>query len=191
MISEKYNIILGSKSPRRKKLLKNLIEKFNIMPSNINETYPKNLKKNDIAKFLAVKKASLLLNKINSEDLLITADTIVKLKDEILNKPKDNNEAMNMLLKLSNTEHEVITGVCICTKEIQKSFSVKTLVNFRCLETEEIDFYIKNYNALDKAGGYGIQDWIGKIGITNIKGSYTNVMGLPLSELYQNLKNIT
>ena len=184
----KYNIILASSSPRRKELLTDLGVKFTIKTTSNEETYPAILKNEDIAKFLAQEKASYFLNQLKSNDLLITADTIVTLDGIIFNKPKDKNEAFNILSKLSDNTHKVITGVCIKTQNKELVFSSTTLVTFKKLLEQEINFYITNYNPLDKSGSYGIQDWIGKVGITTIKGSYTNVVGLPLTELYENLK---
>ena len=184
----KYNIILGSSSPRRKKLLSDLGVTFTIKTTNKEEKYPTILKEEDIAKFLAQQKSSYFLNQLKSDDLLITADTIVTLDNTIFNKPKDKNDAFNMLSRLSENTHKVITGVCIKTQNKKLVFSATTLVTFKKLLEQEINFYITNYNPLDKAGSYGIQDWIGKVGIITIKGSYTNVVGLPLTELYENLK---
>ena len=185
---DKYNIILGSSSPRRKELLTDLGVKFTIKTTNKEEKYPAIVKDKDIAKFLAQQKASYFLNQLKSDDLLITADTIVTLDSIIFNKPKNKNDAFNMLSKLSDNTHKVITGVCIKTQNKELVFSATTLVTFKKLLEQEINFYITNYNLLDKAGSYGIQDWIGKVGIITIKGSYTNVVGLPLTELYENLK---
>ena len=184
----KYNIILGSSSPRRKELLTDLGVKFTIKTINKEEKYPVILKDEDIAKFLALQKASYFLNQLTNNYLLITADTIVTLDNIMFKKPKDKNDAFNMLSKLSDNTHKVITGVCIKTQEKELVFSATTLVTFKKLLDQEINFYITNYNPFDKAGSYGIQDWIGKVGITTIKGSYTNVVGLPLTELYENLK---
>ena len=184
----KYNIILGSSSPRRKELLTDLGVKFTIKTTNKEEKYPAILKDEDIAKFLAQQKTSYFLNQLKNDYLLITADTIVILDNTIFNKPKDKNDAFNMLSKLSDNTHKVITGVCIKTQNKELVFSSSTLVTFKKLLEQEINFYITNYNPLDKAGSYGIQDWIGKVGIITIKGSYTNVVGLPLAELYENLK---
>ena len=184
----KYNIILGSSSPRRKELLTNLGVKFTVKTTNKEEKYPSILKDEEIAEFLAQQKASYFLDQLKSNDLLITADTIVALDSIILNKPKDKNDAFNMLSKLSDNTHKVITGVCIKTQDKELVFSTTTLVTFKKLLKQEINFYITNCNPFDKAGSYGIQDWIGNIGITTIKGSYTNVVGLPLTELYENLK---
>ena len=185
---DKYNIILGSSSPRRKELLTDLGVKFTIKTTNKEEKYPAILKEEDIAKFLAQQKSSYFLNQLKSDDLLITADTIVTLDSIIFNKPKNKNDAFNMLSKLSDNTHKVITGVCIKTQDKELVFSATTLVTFKKLLDQEINFYITNYNPFDKAGSYGIQDWIGKVGVITIKGSYTNVVGLPLTELYENLK---
>jgi len=187
---EKYNVILGSLSPRRKELLTDTGVKFTIKKINKEEKYPNTLKDKDIAKFLAKQKASYLANQLKTDDLLITADTIVTLNNIVFNKPKDNNNAFNMLSQLSGNTHKVITGICIKTQNKELLFSDTTLVTFKKLLNEEINFYINNYNPLDKAGGYGIQDWIGKVGVTSIKGSYTNVIGLPLAKLFENLKKI-
>jgi len=184
----KYNIILGSSSPRRKELLEALGIKFSVKTTNKEEKYPAILKDEDIAKFLAQQKATYFLNQLTNNYLLITADTIVTLDSIIFNKPKNKNDAFNMLSKLSDNTHKVITGVCIKTQDKELVFSATTLVTFKKLLDQEINFYITNYNPFDKAGSYGIQDWIGKVGIITIKGSYTNVVGLPLTELYENLK---
>ena len=185
---EQQTIILGSKSPRRKELLKSLGLSFKITNSTRKENYPKTLKKTLIPEFLAKQKAIELSKHIKYNELLITADTIVLLNKKVLNKPKTNSDAFKMLSDLSNKSHQVITGVCIKKLDKEITFSNTTQVTFKKLSKEEINYYIKYYNPLDKAGGYGIQDWIGKIGIYQINGSYSNVMGLPLSELYQNLK---
>jgi septum formation protein len=188
ILCKKYTIILGSASPRRKELLANLGLAFTIITTNKEEKFPSLLKEEEIAKFLAHQKASFLSSQLKNKDLLITADTIVTLNNKLLNKPKDKIDAFNMLSKLSNNTHKVITGVCIKTIEKEIIFSSTTKVTFKKLSDQEIQYYIENYHPLDKAGSYGIQDWIGKIGIQKIEGSYTNVVGLPLVELYENLK---
>ena len=184
----KYNIILGSSSPRRKELLTDLGVKFTIKTTNKEEKYPSLLKGEEIATFLAQQKATSFLTQLKNNDLLITADTIVTLDAIIFNKPKDKSDAFNMLSNLSGNTHRVITGVCIKTKDKELVFSSTTLVTFKKLSEQEINFYITNCNPFDKAGSYGIQDWVGKVGIITIRGSYTNVVGLPLTELYENLK---
>ena len=187
-LSEQYNIILGSASPRRKELLTDLGLIFSIQTTNKEETFSRLLKQEEIAEFLAKQKSEFLSEDLQQNDLLITADTIVSFKNELLNKPKNKEEAFRTLNKLSENTHKVITGVCLKSKKKEIVFSVTTLVTFNALSEEEIHYYINKYNPHDKAGAYGIQDWIGKIGINNINGSYTNVVGFPISELYQHLK---
>ena len=191
MINEqlnKFTIILGSASPRRKKLLSDIGLKFSIQTTNQEERYPKNLKDHEIAEFLAKQKAKFLSENLSKTNLLITADTIVSFKGELLNKPNNKEEAFNTLSKLSGNTHKVITGVCIKNHQKEICFSAITLVTFKQLTKKEINFYINNFNPFDKAGAYGIQDWIGKIGIKSIEGSYSNVVGLPTAEVYQQLK---
>jgi septum formation protein len=187
-LSEQYNIILGSASPRRKELLTDLGLIFSIQTTNKEETFSRLLKQEEIAEFLAKQKSEFLSEDLQQNDLLITADTIVSFKNELLNKPKNKEEAFRTLNKLSENTHKVITGVCLKSKKREIVFSVTTLVTFNALSEEEIHNYINKYNPYDKAGAYGIQDWIGKIGINKINGSYTNVVGFPISELYQHLK---
>tara|TARA_B110000037_G_C16809386_1_gene378935 strand:+ start:37 stop:621 length:585 start_codon:yes stop_codon:yes gene_type:complete len=187
-LSEQYNIILGSASPRRKELLTDLGLIFSIQTTNKEETFSRILKQEEIAEFLAKQKSEFLSEDLQQNDLLITADTIVSFKNELLNKPKNKEEAFRTLNKLSENTHKVITGVCLKSKNKEIVFSVTTLVTFNSLSEEEIHHYINKYNPYDKAGAYGIQDWIGKIGINKINGSYTNVVGFPISELYQHLK---
>ncbi len=180
-------IVLGSASPRRQELLKLLAVDFEIRLSNSDEQFNEKLPPEQIAKFLATQKSEALKNTIIKNEILITADTIVAKEDRILNKPKNEKEAVEMLTFLSNGRHQVITGVCISSTEKSISFSVNTKVFFKKLSSEEINFYIKNYKPFDKAGAYGIQEWIGLIGIEEIQGSYFNVVGLPMQKLYQNL----
>jgi len=187
-LSKKYNIILGSASPRRKELLSDINLKFSIQTSNEEETFSCSLIEEEIAEFLAKQKSKFLSEKLQQNDLLITADTIVSFNNELLNKPKNKKEAFETLSKISKNTHKVITGVCLKSKNKEIIFSVTTMVTFKELSENEIYHYINKYNPYDKAGAYGIQDWIGKIGINNINGSYTNVVGLPISELYQHLK---
>ena len=187
-LSEQYNIILGSVSPRRKELLTDLGLIFSIKTTNKEETFSRILKQEEIAEFLAKQKSEFLSEDLKQNDLLITADTIVSFKNELLNKPKNKEEAFRTLNKLSENTHKVITGVCLKSKNKEIVFSVTTLVTFNALSEEEIHHYINKYNPYDKSGAYGIQDWIGKIGINQINGSYTNVVGFPISELYQHLK---
>ena len=181
-------IILGSKSPRRIELLKLMGLNFKVRQLNIDETYPKSLSPINTALFLSRKKANAYV--ISNQDILICADTIVYIKNLILEKPKDKIEAQKMLEKLSNRRHFVVTGVTIKTSNNEISFYERSLVVFKKISQKEIQFYIQNYNPLDKAGGYGIQDWIGLIGIKKISGSYYNVMGLPTSKLYEELNKL-
>ena len=185
---EQYNIILGSASPRREELLSDIGLKFSIQSTDKEESFSHSLKEEGIAEFLAKQKSEFLSENLQQNDLLITADTIVSFNNELLNKPGNKEEAFKTLNKLSENTHKVITGVCLKSKNKKVVFSVTTLVTFKALSGDEIHYYINKYNPYDKAGSYGIQDWIGKIGIININGSYTNVVGLPISDLYQHLK---
>ena len=183
-----YNFILGSNSPRRKEILKEIGLEFSIFPSNIDENFNKEIELKDIPVFLAEKKANALKNKLKENDILITADTIVIYNSELLSKPENTYQAKEMLEKLSGKSHKVITGVCLSSKNIKSIFSCETIVTFNDLNKFEIEFYINKYNPFDKAGSYGIQEWIGLIGVKKIEGSYTNVVGLPASMLYSKLK---
>ena len=192
MLKEKlseYNIILASNSPRRQQFFKDLQLSFSIKTKGTEEVYPETLKGAEISDYLAELK-SKAFNTLNEKDILITSDTIVWHNNKALGKPKDIKEATKMLSQLSNNTHTVITSVCIRTKNQQTIFNDSTQVTFKKLSLEEIEFYINNFSPFDKAGSYGIQDWIGKIGITNIEGCYFNVMGLPIQKLYKELMNI-
>ena len=182
-----YNITLGSKSLRRKELLAELELEFSIKTTDEKEDYPKDLEINEIAKFLAKQKANIIARDIEKDDLLITADTIVVQNSEVIHKPKNKQDAIEILRKLSGNSHKVITGICITSSEKQIAFSSTTNVFFTNLSDDEICFYIEKYKPFDKAGSYGIQDWIGFIGIEKIIGSYNNVVGLPTAELYNHL----
>lgn len=187
---EKYKIILASKSPRRQHLLKELGVDFEIEENNdVEEIYPNNLPKHEIPVFLSKIKTKALFNKITDNQLVITSDTIVLLNNEVIEKPVDYNDAVKMLNKLSGNKHTVVTGVCITTKQKQITFSSETDVYFKKLTHDEIVYYLDNYKPFDKAGAYGIQEWIGYIGVEKIEGSYFNVMGLPIHRLYDELKN--
>ena len=188
-LSKKYDIVLGSASPRRKELLSDIGLKFSIQTTNREETFSNAINKEEIAEFLAKQKSEFLAERFKQNDLLITADTIVSFNNELLNKPKNKEDAFRTLNKLSGNTHKVITGVCLKSKNKKIIFSATTQVTFKALSEDEINYYINKHNPFDKAGAYGIQDWIGKIGIININGSYTNVVGLPISELHQNLKS--
>jgi septum formation protein len=183
------NIILASKSPRRQNLLKELGYDFEIRTKEIEEVYPPELKRENVALYLSGLKAEAFFDDLKSTDLIITSDTIVCLGDEIIGKPKDKQDALNMLRKLSDNKHEVITAVTLLSKEKRTSFFTETEVYFKELTSTEIEYYVDKYQPYDKAGGYGIQEWIGYIGIQKIVGSYFNVMGLPVHQLYEELIN--
>ena len=184
-----YNIILASNSPRRKELLAGLGVKFDVrLIADIDETYPDNIKSHDVAEYIAKKKADAYKQSIASNELIITADTIVILGDEIFGKPLNADDAYAMLQKLSGKTHQVITGVCLLTKNEQRVFRVTTDVTFKELEMEEIKYYVDNYKPFDKAGAYGIQEWIGYIGVTSLNGSYFNVVGFPVQRIYTELR---
>jgi septum formation protein len=183
----KYQIVLASNSPRRKSLLAEMGVKFETQKSQGEETYPNNLAPNKVAEFLARQKADWFTD-FSKNQLYITADTVVILDDKILGKPAIFNEAVDMLSQQSGNWHQVITGVCIKSKNKEISFSSVTDVLFKTLTQAEIEHYVKTYKPFDKAGAYGIQEWIGMIGIEKINGSYFNVVGLPTDALFNNLK---
>lgn len=188
---EKYKIILCSNSPRRRELLSGLGVNFEVrVIDGIDESYNNNNSCEEIAEEISVKKADAYLKTIGDNELIITADTIVYNNGEVLGKPHTREEAIDMLSAISGKTHKVVTGVCIASKNKKKIFSVSTNVKFASLEIEEILFYIDNYSPYDKAGAYGIQEWIGYIGVEGIEGSYFNVMGLPIQRLYSELKKI-
>lgn len=187
-----YHIILASNSPRRKELLAGLDLEFEVrVLQDIDESYPNDLPTQKIAEFISKKKADAYLTTIADNELVITADTVVILGDEVMGKPHDEADAKRMLGELSGQTHQVATGVTLSTKERQISFSVVTDVTFKPLSADEIDYYVQTYHPMDKAGSYGIQEWIGYIGVTALKGSYFNVMGLPVQRIYEALKNFT
>jgi len=181
------NIILASKSPRRQNLLKELGFDFVIKTKEIEEIYPPELQRENVAVFLSELKASAFIDDLKENDLIITSDTIVCLGDEIIGKPKGREDAIKMLGKLSGNKHEVITAVTLLSKEKQHTFYEETEVYFKSLTTPEIEYYVDNYQPFDKAGSYGIQEWIGYVGIEKIIGSYFNVMGLPVKRVYEEL----
>lgn len=182
-------IVLASNSPRRKELLAGLDIPFEVrVLNNIDESYPEALPTKEIAGYISKKKADAYRQTMADDELIITADTIVVLGQEVMGKPKDDEEARRMLRELSGKTHQVITGVCLTTKDKQSNFSVETDVTFKTLSEEEIDYYVAHYRPLDKAGAYGIQEWIGHIGVTGLNGSYFNVMGLPVQRIYEALK---
>jgi septum formation protein len=182
-----YNIILASQSPRRQYLLKELGLDFEIRNADVEEIFPDSAKREEIPLFLSELKAKAFDGKLQKNDLLITADTIVWIENKVLNKPHTYEEASAMLNILSGKMHEVITGVCIKTVLQTKIFYCVTRVFFKKLSPAEIDFYITNFKPFDKAGSYGAQEWIGYTGIEKIEGSYFNVMGLPTKELHEEL----
>lgn len=188
---QKYQIKLASNSPRRRELLSGLGLDYEvkILPG-IDESYPDSLNGEEIPVFIARKKADAYRPSMQKDELIITADTIVYIDGCVLGKPKDAADACKMLHQLSGKTHQVITGVCITTAEFQHSFASVTEVTFGTLSEEEIQFYVEKYQPMDKAGSYGVQEWIGFIGVTGLKGSYFNVMGLPVQRLYQELKKI-
>jgi len=189
MGSMAYRIILASNSPRRKELLAGLDVDFEVRAiQGIDESYPQDLPTKDIAGYISRKKADAYRELIGNDELVITADTIVVLDGEVMGKPSDEEDASRMLHKLSGRTHQVITGVTLTTKERQQSFSVETDVSFRALSDDEIGYYVSHYKPMDKAGAYGIQEWIGHVGVTGINGSYFNVMGLPVQRIYEALK---
>ena len=184
----KYNIILASGSPRRQQFFKDLGLNFEVRLKPVVEDFPKQLRHFEISDYLAQLKATPFKNILKDNDILITSDTIVWHRNEALGKPKDASEAFQMIKSLSNATHEVITSVCFTTSKFQKTVNANTKVTFKDLTDEEINYYIENFKPYDKAGAYGIQEWIGKIGITHIEGSYFNVMGFPLHLIYEQLK---
>ena len=181
-------IILASNSPRRKELLAGLGLPFevNVLP-DIDESYPQDMETLSVSEYIANKKAAAYKNYIKKSTLVITADTTVVLGKEIMGKPVDAEDASRMLHELSGKTHQVVTGVCLTTSDEQHSFSVVTDVTFKELSDKEINYYISNYKPFDKAGAYGIQEWIGYIGCTRLEGSYYNVMGLPVQRIYTEL----
>jgi septum formation protein len=184
-----YNYILASKSPRRQELLHSLGVEFQVLISDVDEPYPENLTKEEIPVFLAELKSKSLIKNLKENDLLITADTIVWLNGEVIGKPENRKEAVRTLQKLSSNEHQVISGVCLTSINKQKSFFSVSNVQFKNLSLPEIEYYVSEYKPFDKAGAYGIQEWIGYIGITHIEGSFYNVMGLPVQQLYTEIQN--
>lgn len=183
-----YTIILGSASPRRNELLSGLGIKFKVQTIDVEETYPDNLRGIHIPMYLAEKKADAFTDLLTDSTLLITADTIVLLDNKVLGKPTNREEASRMLKRLSGNKHLVITGVCISTVDRRKTFHTVSEVRFAELKNEEIDYYLDHFAPYDKAGSYGIQEWIGYIGVEQITGSFYNVMGLPVQRLYSELK---
>lgn len=189
---DKYNVVLASNSPRRSELLAMLGVKFTTrVLDDIDESYPADISTDEIAVYISMKKATAYKATMADDELVITADTVVVCEDEVLGKPVDENDACRMLHKLSGKTHKVITGVTITTKDRTENFKSITEVDFARLTDMEIEYYVKTYKPLDKAGAYGIQEWIGGIGVTGMRGSYYNVMGLPVQKLYRALLEIS
>lgn len=185
---KKYQILLASKSPRRRELLAQLRIPFNVVTiGGIDESYPSDLARTEVSGYIANRKADAYQSMIRDNELIITADTVVVSDDRIMGKPKDADEAVEMLLALSDKIHQVSSGVCIMTKDRRTSFTVITDVKFGHITEEEARFYVENYMPLDKAGAYGIQEWIGCVAVESINGSFYNVMGLPVHQLYKEL----
>jgi len=186
----KYKVLLASKSPRRRELLGQLRIPFNVISiGGIDETYPEDLSSEEIPQFLANLKADAYVNNFKGNELVITADTLVIIDGKVLGKPHNRDEAIDMLSTLSGKTHKVVTGVCISTRTRRASFSTSTEVTFAELCRDDIEYYIENFLPFDKAGAYGIQEWIGCIAVESINGSFYNVMGLPVHQLYKELKN--
>ena len=183
----KINIILASGSPRRQQFFKEMDLHYTIRLKEIEEVYPEHLKGAEITNFLAELKANAFENELGENDVLVTSDTIVWLQEKALGKPRDYDDAFKMLQQLANQTHEVITSVCLKSVAKTEVFHCITKVTFSSLSDEAISYYLEHYKPFDKAGSYGIQDWIGLIGISNIEGSYTNVVGLPTEMLFHKL----
>ena len=187
----KYKIILASASPRRRELLAGLDIPFEVRPlPGVDESFPSSLQGGDIPLYISKKKAEAYRSQMAADELVITADTIVWLDGKPLGKPADAADARRMLKFMSGKSHSVFTGVTIITKDVMRSFVACSQVTFAQLTTDEIDYYLEKYRPMDKAGSYGVQEWIGYIGISGIDGSYFNVMGLPVQRLYNELKQI-
>jgi septum formation protein len=183
----KYRIILASNSPRRQQLLGEILPEFSIEVKSIDEYYPESLKEKDIAEYLALQK-SAAFGELKNHEMVITADTIVCIGDQVLGKPQNRDEAIHMLTQLSNNTHTVFTGVTVRTHMKSLTFSDATKVTFHPISREEIEYYIDKCQPYDKAGSYGIQEWLGYVKIAKIEGEFYNVMGLPLHRLYEVLK---
>jgi len=184
-----YQLILASASPRRKELLAGLNIPFEVhLIDGIDETYPSELPINEVPLYISQKKAAAYKANVSPQTIVLTADTVVVCNEQILGKPIDEADARRMLQMLSGTTHRVITGVTLLVEGNSKSFSVATDVTFNPLSATEIDYYIRTFKPFDKAGAYGIQEWIGYIGVTAINGSYFNVMGLPVQRIYEELR---
>lgn len=184
----KCRIIVASRSPRRQELLKDLGLNFEVVVRDWSEEFPPHLKPEEVALYVAIKKAETFLSEIRENDIVITADTVVWCNNRILGKPADKEDARRILREISDNTHDVITGVCLLSASKQTSFFSSTKVTFSDLSDEEIEYYICNFSPYDKAGAYGIQEWIGLAACTRIEGSYFNVMGLPVEQVYHELQ---
>ena len=188
---KKYKVILASNSPRRKELLAGFGVDYEVRTlPDVDESYPETLQGADIPLYIAKEKADAYVAMMQPGELMITADTIVWLDGKVLGKPQDKEDALQMLRTMSGRTHEVFTGVCITTTDWQRSFTAQTEVRFATLSEEEIAYYVDNFQPMDKAGAYGVQEWIGFIGVENISGSYYNIMGLPVQKLYRELLKV-
>ena len=186
---KKYHIILASKSPRRQELLRGMGVDFEILTKETDESFPSEMSLDEVPKYLSLQKSLAFgEDELPADYLLITSDTVVICESEILGKPKDREDAARMLQLLSGKTHHVVTGVTVRSAEKTESFAVRSNVTFAALDDEEIDYYIEHCKPYDKAGAYGIQEWIGYVGISGLEGSFYNVMGLPTRKLYQCLK---
>lgn len=186
---KKYHILLASKSPRRQELLRGMGVDFDILIKETPEEYPSAMPKDEVPKYLSLQKSlSFVDEELPADYLLITSDTVVICEEKILGKPKDREDAVGMLQLLSGKTHQVVTGVTVRSAKRIESFAVRSDVTFAVLDEEEINYYIDRYKPYDKAGAYGIQEWIGYVGINGLEGSFYNVMGLPTRKLYQCLK---
>lgn len=188
---EKYKVILASGSPRRRELMAGLGVNYEvrILP-DVDESYPDTLQGEEIPLYIAKEKADAYIPMVQPDELIITADTIVWLDGKVLGKPRDREDALQMLRTMSGRTHKVFTGVCITTTDWQRSFTAQTEVRFATLSEDEIIYYVDNFKPMDKAGAYGVQEWIGFIGVENISGSYYNIMGLPVQKLYRELLKV-
>ena len=183
-----YKVLLASNSPRREELLRGIDIDFEVkVLPDIDESYPDNIPSEEIAEFVAIKKAKPYAASLHEDELLLTADTIVLLEDKVLGKPADKEEAKQMLHELSEKTHRVITGVCLTSAKKQTSFSATSDVEFGKLTDQEIEYYVEHYSPMDKAGAYGVQEWIGYVAVKHINGSYYNIMGLPIQRVYREL----
>lgn len=184
---QQFKFILASKSPRRQFLLRELGLPFELQTKDVDESFPEHLRAEEIPLYLCRKKADAFEGHLDEKTIVITADTVVWINGHVLNKPADEEEARVMLRELSGNRHEVYTGVCLKSKHKEIAFATRTDVYFREITDGEIDYYVKTFSPLDKAGAYGAQEWIGYVGVERIEGSYFNVMGLPVREMYEEL----